>query len=207
MQQTPQHIPDIIQALVPVMNTYGYWAVGALIFVEDFGMPVPGETILLAAAFFAGIGHLNIFIVMIVAFVAAFVGDNIGFAIGRYGGHAIINKYGKYIFMTPARFKKLEDFFNRHGGKIIIVARFVDGLRQVNGIIAGLSKMKWTRFISYNSIGAALWVGTWALIGHFGGSHIGLFIRYEMFFTVTVFSAIVIFIVWKIFKHRRTAIS
>lgn len=103
------------------------------------------------------------------------MGDNIGFAIGEDGGHPLVERFGKYIFLTPERIKKAEGFFSRHGGKVIVIARFVDGLCQANGIIAGLSDMKWLKFITFNAVGAALWVGLWATIGYFGGSHIETF--------------------------------
>lgn len=83
----PQHIPGFITALDPIVSQYGYLGVGGLITLEDFGVPVPGETVLIAAAFFAGLGHLNILLVALIAFIGAVIGDNVGFAIGEYGGH------------------------------------------------------------------------------------------------------------------------
>ncbi len=203
MHDATQQVPDIIQAFVPIVNSYGYLAVGILILVEDFGVPAPGETVLIASAFFAGLGHLDIFLVILIAFLAAVIGDNIGFAIGKYGGHSLVNRFGKYVLITPTRLNRLEEFFHRHGGKIIVFARFIDGLRQLNGIVAGLSKMKWKHFLTYNVIGAALWVCLWALIGYYGGSHIDIFLRYQLYFTIIVFIAIAGFISWKILKHRK----
>src|SRR5665648_344842 len=86
----------------------------------------------------------------------------------------LLERYGKYIFLTPQRIKKTETFFSRHGGKVIVIARFVEGLRQINGIVAGISEMKWLKFLTFNIIGAALWVGLWSTIGYFGGSPISI---------------------------------
>lgn len=202
MSQTVQHIPAVIQSLEPIVNKYGYIGVGGLITLEDFGVPAPGETVLIASAFFAGLGHLNIFIVFIVGFLGAVIGDNIGFAIGEYGGHPLVERFGKYIFLTPRRVKEAEDFFNRNGGKVIVMARFVEGLRQANGIIAGLSEMKWRKFITYNSIGAALWVGVWSTVGYFGGSHIETFLRYQLYFTIVVLVAIAGFVIYKVAQRK-----
>jgi membrane protein DedA with SNARE-associated domain len=203
MHQTAQHIPAFIQALAPTIDKYGYLGVAALVTLEDFGVPVPGETVLIAAAFFAGLGQLNIFLVALVAFVGAVVGDNIGFAIGHYGGHPLAERFGKYIFLTPERIGKAERFFARNGGKVVVIARFVEGLRQANGIIAGLSEMKWARFLTYNAIGAALWVGLWSAAGYFGGSHISTFLRYQLYFTITVLGFLVIFAGFRIIKSTR----
>ena len=203
MHQTAQHIPAFIQALAPTIDKYGYLGVAALVTLEDFGVPAPGETVLIAAAFFAGLGQLNIFLVALVAFVGAVVGDNIGFAIGYYGGHSLVERFGKYIFLTPERIGKAERFFARHGGKVVVIARFVEGLRQANGIIAGLSEMKWARFLTYNAIGAALWVGLWSAAGYFGGSHISTFLRYQLYFTITVLGFLVIFAGFRIIKSTR----
>lgn len=165
-------LPGVLANLAPVLNQYGYLAVGGFLTLEDFGVPLPGETILIAAAVYAGAGKLNIAVVMIVGIVAAVLGDNIGYAIGAYGGRRVVERYGKYVFITPERYEKAERFFQKRGGGIVIVARFIEGLRQLNGIIAGTSSMPWHRFVVFNIIGAVLWVGTWSMLGYFAGDHI-----------------------------------
>ena len=170
-------LPGVLASLAPVLNQYGYLAVGGFLTLEDFGVPVPGETILIAAAVYAGAGKLNIAVVMIVGVVAAVLGDNIGYAIGAYGGRRVVERYGKYVFITPERYEKAERFFQKRGGGIVIVARFIEGLRQLNGIIAGTSSMPWRRFVVFNIIGAVLWVGTWSMVGYFAGDHIDVIYR------------------------------
>ncbi|MHB1865016.1 MAG: DedA family protein [Candidatus Saccharimonadales bacterium] len=201
------HIPAFIQALKPIIDKYGYLAVGGLLLLEDFGVPSPGETVLIAAAFFAGLGQLNMFIVVLVGFLGAVLGDNIGFAIGTYGGHPLVERFGKYIFLTPERAKKAEDFFNRHGGKVVAAARFVEGLRQANGIIAGMSEMRWPTFLTFNVIGAALWVTVWSLIGYYGGSHINTFLKYQLYITIAVAVLIVGYIFFRFYKKYRSKAS
>jgi membrane protein DedA with SNARE-associated domain len=150
-----------IKTLLPYVERYGYLAIFAAIYIEDFGVPFPGETILIICSIFAAIGKLDFILVGVIGFAGAVLGDNTGFAIGHYGGRRLVLKFGKYFFLTEKRLDKFEDFFERHGSKIIIIARFIEGLRQFNGIIAGTSRMRWKKFIVYNSIGAALWVGLW----------------------------------------------
>lgn len=177
------HVPTFIHAAAPAIDHYGYLAVAGLLFLEDFGILVPGETILIAAAFYAGLGQLNILLVILVGFAAAVAGDNVGFAIGNYGGRPLVERFGRYVFLTKERLDKAEKYFNRHGGKIVAVSRFIDGLRQLNGIIAGISEMRWVRFLIFNVIGAGVWVTFWSLIGYYGGSHISSFLHFELYIT------------------------
>lgn len=207
MGMAVEHIPDFVRAFQPIVDQYGYFAVGGLLLVEDFGIPVPGETTLIAAALFAGLGQLNILLVIVVGLLGAIIGDNIGFAIGHFGGHPLIEKYGKYVFLTPQRFAKAEAFFNRHGGKIVVVARFIDGLRQANGIIAGVSEMKWRRFLIFNVIGALLWVVTWALVGYYGGTHIQTFLHYQLYITIGFLVAVVCYFVYRRYRKASEAKS
>lgn len=180
-----------------------------MVLLEDFGVPVPGETILLAAALYAGAGRLNIIIVGIIAFLGAVLGDNIGYALGHFGGRRLVLRFGRYVRLTEQRLERAEGFFDRHGGKVVTVARFVEGLRQVNGIAAGLSKMPWPRFVAFNVLGAALWVGLWSCVGYFAGNHLeavyGQLRRYEIYVGVAIGVLIVAYIIhhtlWPRIRH------
>src|SRR6059058_5986344 len=123
-----QHLPGVLHSLEPTLNQFGYLAVVGLVLIEDFGVPVPGETVLILGAVYAGAGRLNIFLVALLGFAGAAAGDNIGFAIGHFGGRRLVERYGRYIFLTPERVDKTTRFFERHGGKIIVIARFIEGL-------------------------------------------------------------------------------
>src|SRR5215472_13645478 len=203
----PPELPGFLNTVGSQLNHYGYWAVLLLVTLEDFGIPVPGETILIAAAIFAGAGRLNIVLVGVVGFIAAVIGDNIGFAIGHFGGRALALRWGKYVFLTEERLTKAQYFFERHGGKIIIVARFIEGLRQANGIIAGISGMHWRRFVFFNAIGAALWVGTWVTLGYLAGNHITTIYHYITQYSLYALIAAVVlaatFIIWHVLRRRR----
>src|SRR5450755_4356992 len=207
-------LPGIFQTVEPLLNHYGYLAVALFVTVEDFGIPLPGETILIAAALFAGAGRLNVILVGVVATLAAVVGDNIGFAIGHFGGRALALRFGKYVFLTEERLDKAENFFEHHGGKIITVARFIEGLRQANGIIAGISGMHWRRFLAFNALGAALWVGTWASLGYLAGNHITTIYHYITQYSYYVLIAVVVllvaYIIWRLrgrSRHHMPAVA
>ena len=201
------HLPGVLHDLEPTLNRFGYLAVVGLVLIEDFGVPVPGETVLILSAVYAATGRLNIVLVALLGFCGAVLGDNIGFAIGHFGGRPLIERYGRYIFLTPERLDKTTVFFNRHGGKIIIVARFIEGLRQANGIIAGTSGMQWTRFLIFNAIGAALWVIVWTSIGYFSGSHIDTIYRYatryDTYLLIVIGLLLVAYIVRRWVRSRR----
>jgi membrane protein DedA with SNARE-associated domain len=206
MHSLPPNLPSIITTLGPVIHHYGYAAIGLFVLLENFGIPVPGETILIASAIYAGAGELNIFLAALVAFAAAILGDNIGFAIGEFGGRRLLDKYGRYVWLTSKKLDKAEAFFNRNGAKVVVIARFVEGLRQFNGLIAGISEMKWSKFLTFNTIGAALWVGSWTTIGYFAGSHISNFRRYELYITIlaaVVLAALIFKKIYKVTKNRR----
>ncbi|MGH3436804.1 MAG: DedA family protein [Sciscionella sp.] len=200
-------LPGVLGTLAPVLNHYGYLAVGGLVLVEDFGVPAPGETVLIAAAVYAGAGQLNIVAVAVVAFVAAILGDNIGFAIGHYGGRRLALKFGRYVFLTAERLDKAEAFFSRHGGKVVTVARFIEGLRQANGIIAGITGMRWRTFLAFNALGAALWVGVWTSLGVLAGTHINAVYRtahqYEIYLAIAVAVLIAAVIARHLLRRRR----
>lgn len=198
-----QHVPSYIQALAPTIKHYGYLAMAAMLFLEDFGVPLPGETVLIAAAFYAGIGQLNIVLVIIIGIVAAVLGDNVGFLIGSLGGRPLLERFGRYIFLTKERLDKAEKYYSTHGGKIVAIARFIDGLRQLNGIIAGISEMRWLKFLFFNILNAVVWVVLWSLLGYYGGSHVSTFLNIELYLTIFVILAVAArFIYKKKFQHR-----
>src|SRR3954469_13214690 len=168
----PAGLPGFLHGVAPVLDRWGYLAVAGFIGVESFGVPAPGQTIMVAAAIYAGAGRLNIYAVAAIAFVAAVLGDNIGYWIGVRGGRRFVHRFGKYFMLTPERLERAERFFARRGSRIVVVARFIDGLRQLNGVIAGITAMPWRTFLLYNAIGAALWVGWWTTVSYFLGTHL-----------------------------------
>ena len=205
---TRPELPGFLNSLAGPLEHYGIWAILLFVLVEDFGIPVPGETVLIAGAIFAGSGELNVVAVGVVGFCAAVVGDNIGYGIGRFGGRRIVDRWGKYVFLTPERLDKAERFFDRQGAKIITIARFIEGLRQVNGIIAGITEMHWLRFVVYNALGAALWVGTWVSVGYFAGQHItAIYDGITMYSLYAAIAAVVLIAAWiihRIYKRRKS---
>jgi membrane protein DedA with SNARE-associated domain len=153
------------------IHDYGYAAVSVGLLLEHFGLPLPGETMLIGAAVLASRGTFDIAPLLVVAWASATLGNMLGYAIGRYGGHLLIVRYGARVGITREKLDEVEAFFARYGDIVIVGARFVVLLRQLSGIAAGTLEMRWRRFLVFNALGAALWVGWWGLLAYgFGQS-------------------------------------
>lgn len=176
MMPLPPQIKSLepfIHIVKPYLDQYGYLAIFFGILVEDFGIPLPGEALLVAGALFSALGSFKIEWVALLGLCGAVMGDNIGYALGSYAGRHAVLKYGHFVFLSGERLRKMETFFARHGAKVVLVARFVQGLRQFNGIVAGLSRMDLKRFVIFNAIGAGLWVGAWSVAAYYLSSELG----------------------------------
>ena len=200
-------LPGIFGTLEPVLSSYGYLAVGGFILLEDFGVPVPGETILIAAAVYAGAGRLDVVVVAVIAFVAAVAGDNLGYALGYFGGRRVVVRWGRYVGLTERRVGHVERVVRRHGPWIVVVARFVEGLRQANGILAGVAAMPWMRrFLPANLLGAALWVALWTTVGLLAGNHIDAtyaqFRRYGLYILIGIAVLVVALVARAVYRRR-----
>ncbi|HMH06424.1 MAG TPA: DedA family protein [Terriglobales bacterium] len=154
------------------LTHYGYWAVGAALVLENAGLPVPGETILLLASFLAYSEHkLELPWIILVGVCAATLGDNLGFAIGSYGGRRLLERYQKTLHLRPGVIARGEQLFARYGAATIFVARFIAGMRIIAGPLAGVMRMSWRKFLLFNFLGAVLWVTTIASVGYLFGKH------------------------------------
>lgn len=157
---------SIVATVEHLVSQFGAPALFATITLESLGAPVPGESAVIAAAAAAGRGELDIRAVAIAAFAGAVLGDNIGYLIGRKLGRRTVVRYGSRFGLTDKAFGRVEAVMARWGALVVIVARFVMLLRQLNGIVAGTTGMAWPRFLLANALGAALWVGLWATLAY-----------------------------------------
>jgi membrane-associated protein len=162
----------LFEMLRNYLALWGYWAVGAALLLENAGLPVPGETILLLASFMAYSEHkLALPWIIVVGLCAATLGDNIGFAIGSYGGRPLLERYQRTLRIRPAVIARGEELFARYGAATIFVARFIAGLRIIAGPLAGVLRMPWRKFLLFNFLGAVLWVSVIASVGYLFGKH------------------------------------
>jgi len=144
--------------IVQLIHAYGLLTVAVIIGLECVGVPLPGETAMLAAAIYAGTKHdLNIVSVILTAAVAAIFGRMIGYVIGHEFGYWLLLRYGNYVRMTASRIKLGQYLFLRHGGKIVFIAQFIPVLRTFAGIFAGANVMPWRDFMVANVTGSFIW--------------------------------------------------
>src|SRR2546425_5517829 len=141
-----------------LLATYGYLAVFVFVGVESIGLRVPGETMLVTAAIYAGTtGRLSIFWVIVASAAGAIVGDNIGYGIGRTGGYRLVKRYGRYIRLEEDRLRLGQYLFDKHGSKVVFFGRFVSVLRIFAAFLAGVNRMHWRRFLIFNAAGGIVW--------------------------------------------------
>src|SRR5579859_1222467 len=163
---------SILDLLRNAVVQYGYWAVGVALLLENAGVPVPGETILLLASFLAYSQHeLQLVWIIVVATIAATLGDNLGFALGYYGGRPLLGRYQSVFRVRSSSLERGERLFARYGALTVFFARFIFGMRIVAGPMAGVLRMPWRRFLVFNFLGAAVWVTVISGVGFLFGRH------------------------------------
>lgn len=145
---------------------YGVLALFVTLTLESLGSPLPGESAILISSGLAARGVLNPYSVAVAAFLGAVLGDNIGYFIGRKYGRPVIIRYGSKVGITEKLFDRAEGIMRRYGPIIVVGARFVALLRQMNGLVAGSTGMRWQVFLPANIVGAALWAGAYTFIGY-----------------------------------------
>jgi membrane protein DedA with SNARE-associated domain len=203
-------LPGFLNSLAGLLDHYGYWAIALLLLLENTGVPViPGEFAMIAGAIFAGTGRagLNIVAVAIVCVVTSIAGAEIGYLIGRFAGRELILRYGRYVFIKPHHLDRAEAIVNRFGGMVVVIARFVVGLREANGIIAGITEMRWLSFSIYNVIGACAWVATWVTLGDVAGDHINAIYtainRFSLYLVIALAVLLAGYVTWRVLRRRR----
>jgi len=161
-------------AIEPIVARYGYAAIFVTVALEALGMPVPGESGLIGSAVLAARGDLSIGGVLACVWAGAVLGDSIGYLIGRLAGRALVLRFGSYIGVTDERLAKVEELFRRRGAAIVVTARFVVVLRQLNGIVAGIVEMPWPKFLLANAVGGLLWTLAWGLGAYLAAESLGV---------------------------------
>jgi membrane protein DedA with SNARE-associated domain len=153
-----------------LVSTYGYAIVALFVAIESLGIPLPGETAVIAAGAYAGSTHrLSPWLIFLVATAAAIAGDNIGFEIGKVGGYRLLRRYGRYLHLDERRIKVGRYVFDRHGSKVVFFGRFVSVLRTYAAFLAGTNRMGRPRFFVWNAAGAVVWAAVYTVISYNAG--------------------------------------
>jgi membrane protein DedA with SNARE-associated domain len=148
---------------------YGLWFLFTIVCLESAGLWLPGETALIAASVYAAKGHLSITAVITVAALAAIIGDNIGYWVGRKAARPLILRYERLRRYADRVLPPAERFFERHGGKAVFLARFFGGLRVTGAWMAGITRMDWWRFLLWNAAGGIVWAVGVGLLAYYAG--------------------------------------
>lgn len=195
------HIFDVLRnALVH----YGYWAIAVVLVLENAGLPVPGETVLLLASFLAYSEHqLQLSWIIVVATLATTASGEIGFALGRYGGRSLIERHTRIFRVDRATLARGEQLFERYGAATIFFARFVFGLRVLAALLAGALRMPWQKFVFFNFLGAAVWVTVISSVGYFFGRHWNQLLHTMKRFDLAVGITTVLVLIFLWWRNRR----
>ena len=156
-----------------LVHSYGYAAVFVLVAVESLGIPLPGETALIAAATYAGATHphkLSIALIFAVGALAAILGDTTGYWIGDKGGYRLVYRYGHYVRLDESKIKVAHYLFERRGGAVVFFGRFVSVLRTYAAFLAGTTRMRYRRFLAFNASGGIVWAAVYSFLAYYAGS-------------------------------------
>ena len=162
-----------MEEVYPLIEHYGYLVVFFGVLLGTTGIPFPSAAILLAAGVLVQQGHLNLRDAVVFGILGAIIGNQIGYWVGHRAGRPFVLKWGRYVRLTPERLERVEQLFARHGGKAVFAARFFSVSRLLEALVAGISRMRWSTFLFYSVLSAAVWATTVVLVGYFFGESWG----------------------------------
>jgi membrane protein DedA with SNARE-associated domain len=178
--------------LVHLIGRYGYLVVFFGVMLESTGVPLPGETVLIAAGVLVHRGVLGFGDALFFGILGAVIGDQIGYWVGRFGGRPFVLRWGRYALITPERLGRAERFFEQHGGRAVFLARFITGLRIFGALVAGISRMPWGKFALYNVLGGTAWATAAVSLGYFLWASISLVEHWVGRFSLLLVAAVVL---------------
>jgi len=197
--------PDLFEALRNHFTNHGYWTLAVTLLLENAGIPLPGETMLLFASFLAFQHHeLNLGLIILVGTLACTLGDNLGYWIGFHGGRPLLHRYQRVFRVSDQKIERGEKLFERFGPATVFFARFVFGMRVIAGPLAGVLRMQWRRFVVFNFLGAAVWVAVISCVGYFFGQHWQRLLEIVSRVNAAVFvvAALIVAYLWLRYRRR-----
>jgi membrane protein DedA with SNARE-associated domain len=204
-------IGQLVGGVLSALQALGYPGIATVVGLESMGIPMPGETTLIAASYLAATGHFSLPLVISSAALGAVVGDSIGYAIGRKGGRRFLNRHGKYVRITPEKLTIADRYFVRHGAKTVFLGRFLPLLRILAGPLAGTAKMPYRRFLAANVAGALTWATTMGTLAFFFGRLVAAFLSSLGVWGLVAIAALLLarfaFRRWRRDRERRLAAS
>lgn len=202
-------IERVIEFIEPLFEHWGYVIVFSVAFLEHsflVGLVVPGDAVLLLGAIYAGMGQLNIGVVILLAFLGSVAGDNLGYLFGRNLGRPILEKHGDFLRLR-ARVTYVEKYFARYGGATVFIARFVTFIGTLAAPVAGMSRMNYRKFLAYEATGSLIWAVGYGLLGYFFGREKDLILRVfnyigNTLLIIIVFIALTAYVIHRVRKRK-----
>jgi len=196
----------LFRILTDHFREWGYWTVPAVLLLENAGVPLPGESVLLFASFLAyDEGELRLPYLILLGIAACTLGDNLGYLLGHRGGRRLLERYQHIFHIRDRTIRRGERLFERHGHVAIFFARFIFGMRIIAGPLAGVLRMPWRQFVLFNFLGAAAWVTIISLVGYFFGSQWDTLVkvmgRVNLIIAIVVLAVLVF--VWHRYRERK----
>ena len=164
-----QFIEGAVKYITAVIAYLGYPGVFVFMALEALCLPIPSEIVLVFAGFLAAQGRFSLWGVMVAGLAGGLTGATISYAAGRFGGRPLLERWGKWVLLTPQRLDAVERWFVRYGAGAVVICRLISGLRAIVSVPAGLARMKYLRFLAYTALGQGIWVAIAVLIGFFVG--------------------------------------
>ncbi|MBE0428724.1 MAG: DedA family protein [Thermoleophilia bacterium] len=200
-----ENIPEFI---LSQLETWGYLIVLLVTFLENsafLGLVMPGDITLLVAGLLASQGRLNLWLLIVIASIAAIAGDSVGYAIGRYGGIKFIRRFGRYFFFRESHLRKTQKYFDIHGGKTVFFGRFIAVIKALGPVAAGIGHMPYPTFLFYNAFGGILSVSFFLTLGYFFGASWRVISDWAGRGGGAAFTLLVViaFVVWFVRRRRR----
>jgi len=193
----------IVDLLRSAIVHYGYWAIAFTLLLENMGIPLPGETILLIASFMAYSEHdLRLSWIIVFATIACTIGDNLGYAIGYRGGRPLLARYQSFFRIRPSTIQRGEKLFETYGALTVFFARFVFGMRIITGPLAGVLRMPWRKFLLFNFLGATVWVGVISTAGYLFGQHWERLARSLKRLDLILIALFFLLVAWRWYRSR-----
>jgi membrane protein DedA with SNARE-associated domain len=186
-----------------LLTKYGYAAVFVIIALENLGVPLPGETMLITAAIYAGTTHrMSVVLIVVTAAAAAIAGGMAGFGLGRYGGDHLLHRYGRYLHADEKNLRLGRYLFERYGGRVVFFGRFIAFLRAFAGLLAGINRMDWTRFLLFNALGASAWASAFGFGAYALGRKVEVVSARAGFVITTVVVLVAVAGFWFLRRHH-----
>ncbi|HON38389.1 MAG: DedA family protein [Desulfomonilia bacterium] len=191
---------QIVAWLVETIGKLGYPGIIALMFLESSFFPFPSEVVVPPAGYLASQGQMNIYLVVLCGILGSLLGAFFNYVIALWLGRPLLMKYGKYFFLPPERFQKVDRFFLDHGEISTFVCRLIPGIRQYISFPAGLARMNLFKFFLYTALGAGIWVVVLAWIGYLVGNNMALVKQYSNHATIVLLAGITVLLVIYIYR-------